>query len=52
MVHKSKTVYKDLNPFWDEHFDLIIEDISVPLDLKVQYSIQRIDLKRVGHSSY
>ena len=35
MVHKSKTVYKDLNPFWDEKFELIIEDISVPLDLKV-----------------
>ena len=35
MVHKSKTVYKDLNPFWDEKFELIIEDTSVPLDLKV-----------------
>ena len=35
MVYKSKTVYKDLNPFWDEKFDLIIEDVSVPLDLKV-----------------
>jgi len=35
MVFKSKTVYKDLNPFWDETFDLILEDISVPLDLKV-----------------
>ena len=35
MVHKSKTVYKDLNPVWDETFDLVIEDISVPLDLKV-----------------
>ena len=35
MVFKSKTVYKDLNPFWDERFDLIIEDVSVPLDIKV-----------------
>ena len=35
MVYKSKTVYKDLNPFWDETFDLIIEDVSVPLDIKV-----------------
>ena len=37
MVFKSKTVYKDLNPFWDETFDLILEDISVPLDLKVDW---------------
>ena len=36
MVHKSKTVYKDLNPFWDEKFELIVEDVSVPLDLKVK----------------
>ena len=35
MVYKSKTVYKDLNPFWDEKFDMIIEDVSVPLDIKV-----------------
>ena len=37
MVYKSKTVYKDLNPFWDEKFDLIIEDVSVPLDIKVSF---------------
>ena len=42
MVHKSKTVYKDLNPFWDEKFELIIEDISVPLDLKVSLIAERI----------
>ena len=41
MVHKSKTVYKDLNPFWDEKFELIIEDISVPLDLKVSLIAER-----------
>ena len=35
MVYKSKTVYKDLNPFWDEKFEMIIEDVSVPLDIKV-----------------
>ena len=39
MVFKSKTVYKDLNPFWDETFDLILEDISVPLDLKVNWIV-------------
>ena len=42
MVHKSKTVYKDLNPFWDEKFELIIDDISVPLDLKVSLIAERI----------
>ena len=41
MVHKSKTVYKDLNPFWDEKFELIIEDTSVPLDLKVNSILPR-----------
>ena len=35
MVYKSKTVYKQLNPVWDEKFDLIIEDVSLPLDIKV-----------------
>ena len=42
MVFKSKTVYKDLNPFWDETFDLILEDISVPLDLKVTWIVSSI----------
>ena len=36
IVYKSKTVYKDLNPFWDEKFEVTIEDISVPMDIKVQ----------------
>ena len=36
MVYKSRTVHKDLNPNWDETFDLIVEDISVPLDIKVR----------------
>ena len=40
MVYKSKTVYKDLNPFWDETFDLIIEDVSVPLDIKVSLDLK------------
>ena len=39
MVYKSRTVHKDLNPQWDETFDLIIEDISVPLDLKVNLCV-------------
>ena len=35
VVHKSKTVYKDLNPSWDEQFLLTIDDPFVPLDIKV-----------------
>lgn len=36
-VHKSKTIYKDLNPFWDEKFVINIDDINVPLELKVRH---------------
>ena len=35
LVHKSKTIYKDLNPFWDEKFTINIEDPFVPLEIKV-----------------
>ena len=34
-VYKSKTVYKDLNPFWDEAFILTLDDPLQALDLKV-----------------
>ena len=34
-VYKSKTIYKDLNPFWDEAFILTIDDPLQPLELKV-----------------
>ena len=44
-MHKSKTVYKDLNPFWDERFDLVIEDISVPVDIKVSRALNRRFIK-------
>ena len=26
---------RDLNPFWDETFQITVDDISAPLDLKV-----------------
>ncbi len=34
-VYKSKTIDKDLNPVWDESFILAIDDLFVPLELKV-----------------
>ncbi|XP_050731205.1 uncharacterized protein LOC127005898 isoform X9 [Eriocheir sinensis] len=35
LAHKSKTVYKDLNPTWDETFTLAIEDPFEPVTVKV-----------------
>ncbi|KAG7170820.1 Multiple C2 and transmembrane domain-containing protein-like 2 [Homarus americanus] len=35
LVHKSKTVYKDLNPIWDESFTVAIEDPFEPVVVKV-----------------
>jgi hypothetical protein len=34
-VHKSKTVYKDLNPFWDEKFTVTVDDPLLPIEIKV-----------------
>ncbi|KAK4291175.1 hypothetical protein Pmani_035980, partial [Petrolisthes manimaculis] len=35
MAYKSKTIYKDLNPTWDESFTLGIEDPFEPVIMKV-----------------
>ena len=35
-VFKSKIVYKELNPVWDETFILAIDDPSIPVDIKVR----------------
>ena len=45
LMHKSKTIYKDLNPFWDEQFVLAIEDPFLPLDIKVGEFVQSILVK-------
>ena len=37
MVFKSKTVYKDLNPMWDETFIIAIEDPFEPVHVKVSF---------------
>lgn len=35
LVHKSRTVYRDLNPAWDESFTVPIEDPFLPIIIKV-----------------
>lgn len=35
LLYKSKTVYRDLNPSWDETFTLPIEDPFEPVQCKV-----------------
>uniref|UniRef100_A0A6P7FUY8 Multiple C2 and transmembrane domain-containing protein-like n=1 Tax=Diabrotica virgifera virgifera TaxID=50390 RepID=A0A6P7FUY8_DIAVI len=35
LVYKSRTVYRDLNPIWDESFTVPIEDPFVPIGIKV-----------------
>lgn len=35
MLHKSKTVHRDLNPVWDETFVVPVEDPFQPINIKV-----------------
>ncbi|CAG9813194.1 unnamed protein product [Phaedon cochleariae] len=35
LVYKSRTVYRDLNPVWDESFTVPIEDPFIPISIKV-----------------
>ncbi len=35
VMHKSKIVYKDLNPMWDENCTISIDDPFQPLEIKV-----------------
>lgn len=37
LVYKSKTIYRDLNPLWDESFTLPIEDPFTPVHIKVSF---------------
>ena len=35
LVHKTRTVVKELNPVWEDIFLVVLEDLSVPLEVKV-----------------
>ena len=35
LYYKTKTIYRDLNPFWDEAFVLPINDLTQPVMFKV-----------------
>merc|ERR1712126_411838 len=35
LMHKTKTIYKDLNPLWDEVFTVPIDDAFQPVQMKV-----------------
>ncbi|XP_070206098.1 multiple C2 and transmembrane domain-containing protein 1-like isoform X2 [Littorina saxatilis] len=34
-VYRSKTIYKNLNPKWDETFTIPVEDVNKPVNIKV-----------------
>lgn len=36
LLHKSKTVHRDLNPVWDETFVVPVEDPFQPINIKVR----------------
>ncbi|XP_055882633.1 multiple C2 and transmembrane domain-containing protein 1-like isoform X5 [Biomphalaria glabrata] len=35
VLYKSRTVFKNLNPKWDERFSIPVEDITKPINIKV-----------------
>lgn len=44
LLYKSKTIYRELNPVWDETFTLPIEDPFMPIHIKVQTVIKVVGL--------
>lgn len=48
-MFKSRTVYRDLNPVWDESFTIPVEDPFEPIILKVfdyDWGLQVIKMKQ------
>ena len=37
VVHKTKTIPKDLNPAWDDSFLIVVPDLSSNLDIKIYH---------------
>lgn len=44
LLHKSKTVHRDLNPVWDETFVVPIEDPFHPINIKVRFFVHYLKL--------
>ncbi len=42
--YKSKVVYKDLNPTWNETFSLPVKDLNQKLFIKVTVTIYEVSL--------
>lgn len=40
-VHKSRIVYKNLNPVWNEKFNIFFDDVNANLSFKV-YDFDRL----------
>ena len=46
-VYKSRVVYKNLNPKWDERFVISVEDVFAPIQVKV-YDSDRVSDDPMG----
>ena len=52
LLYKSKIIYRDLNPVWDETFTLPIEDPFVPVQIKVSLITRaHNNIRRINYSA-
>ena len=40
VIYRSKTIYRDLNPIWEEDFDVHLDDLNTPLHIRVMIIIR------------